>query len=843
MRMRTGLAARPRKTVRLSGFRGTDTQAPPRALDTAHASEAVNILCRGGSICKRRGWEQRLPTLPARADGVFAVPYETGNTLLAYAGCAFYLLTDGTWSRVTVRNTVGGLTQGLREGRICAFGEGAYVYLVGAGIYLRYGKFGDAWEIHTVEPYIPTTTVGISSVASADTARASAEYVNLLTSRRKNTLFGDVGGSSWMLDGAVSQTEPMEIRVETYADGVLYERILQNNPAEDGTKLYDSEGNLVGALEPHTGKITLVTDTVPPGDAPNITVTFSGATGVFGGVSTRGRDLVYSASFGVRFGVGGAEDRLFLGGLSNYPNMTVFSERGDFTYFPDQYTATLGSDTTAVTAMLRLSDDVLAVFKEAGSERDSTVYYLSGEYRSFYGEDGNLLRTLPVFAIRAGAMGESPVNAFAAASLAGDSLILSRNGIFGVDTAKNVTVDARHLSERARCVRSLLSERDLSQAAFGVFGDRLYLALGEGCLVTEAHTKHRTEATGELAYEWWYWEPFPARVFFEWEGQLWFGSTDGRLAVCRGDGYADITRERTEAGELGFDFLRGRMLYGKSLDGRIGEGDRITLLSEGIFAMLLEGAESIEGTRIRAGVNHVHGIRDFGAVYADGAPDSPLREGVPYFIVNPDPVTRTFSLAKTEDGPPIDLTGTPTSLCLYLRLSGRTLTVKEVNAERRSFTLAFSEEMPVLAPVNYFQPAEDGSEESTVPLNPIASIARATDVCAEWVTPPLDFGEPGHKKSLRTVCVCGTGSMRVSAESEREVYRGELCLGGDFSFDGLDFSSLAFTGDFSASAVLTPRLRGFGEVRFRICSDTSSPFSVHEIRAEARILNQQKGVI
>lgn len=834
---------RPRRRVKLSGFGGLDVTTPPACVGAAHATDGKNFLSVGGVLRKRRGWRQAFPKLPERPNGVFVVPHGEEHTLLVYAGTTFYLLVGGVWEKVKVRNTVGGLTETLTDRRILGFAGGEYLYLVGAGIYLRYGCFNGAWEIRTVDPYVPTTTVGISPVGSGDSLRVTKEGVNLLTPIRKNTLFGGKSGSTWVLDGAISTSVALEARATVLRDGALTEVVFTNRPAEGGTKLYAPDGVAAGNVEFDEGRISLAQDTTPAGDSPNITVTFAGAGGFFGEMSEAGRWLLHSARFGCLFGVGGATDRLFLAGARGKENVLFFSAAGDFSYFPDQNTVTLGTDAGAVTAMLRLADGRLAVFKEEGRGTEPTVYDLTGAYRYTYDEDGNLLRSLPVFSIGTGALGECAISQWTVAELGGEGVLLSRHGVFSVEQIKDVATDVRRLSERGYGIRDALAACDLTDAVMWTFGGSLYLSLGEAAFVTDARTLH-TDAAGGRSYAWWRLEHFPARVFFEWEGEMYFGSGDGRLCAVESEGFRDVIYDETSEGELGFDFLRGRMVYSHTLEDRIRAGARLTIHSERVFARLLEGAMKVEGTRIYTFSYQSTTLREWEEVYADFVEEgAALSRGVPYYIVDPDPSVGCFSLSATPGGEPILLTGVDEDIMLYLSLTERPLCIRDVRPTAHSFALAFSDESEILSLVNYFLPdPESGEEESVVPLDPVGRIEDATEVEAVWVTPPLDFGEGTREKTLLSLSVMGRGCFFVGAESATHRGETQIHLGDGCSIAEADAAHVSLTSGVGEAATVRAPIGRFGTVCLSVRS-LEGACEILALDAVARIKNEKKGVL
>lgn len=840
MRLRGDRARRDRRAVEVTDFCGLDLTSSPARVPIAFACDGENFTVRAGVLCKRRGWGQIYPRLPSRVNGMFTVDGEAGETLLCYAGTEFYLLVDGEWMHLPVKNLAGGTSAGDGDRRIFGFSQGGKLYLIGTGLYLCYGCFDGEWEIRTVDPYVPTTTVGIAPVAEGDTARESGESVNLLTPRRKNTLFGGEAGSTWYLDAPVSPSGTVEILATVVREGNLVERRFSNRPDEGGERIYDAEGLAAGSIELATGKLSLGENTDAGGSYPSISVTFSAASGFFGETDTAGRQAIREARMACLFGVGGACDRLFLAGGERYPNVLFFSEAGDFSYFPDVNTVRVGTDAEEIRACLPLGDGTLAVFHTARDTRGATVHYLFGQWREVTGEDGSLLRSFPVFSVRAGAVGECPVNAHAVAELAGERLLLSPHGVYSVELMKDLATDVRRLAERSYGIRASLCGQELAAALLFSHAGRLYLSTGdvEGTVyVTEPSTLARDAGAGSASYAWWRFSGIRACVAGTLGDRLLLGTLDGRI-LCEREDFADRTWEVTRAGELGFDFPHGKFVYGETLDARIRNGQRLRFESEGILARFLSGTSRIEGTRVYADATRSLPLYSFGALYPARVGSGPLREGTPCYLVDPDPVTHSFSLAASEGGEAMDLTGTDPALELYLPISGRELCVRDVDGEARSFLLSLEPSSAPLPPVNYFLPAADGT--SILPLDPIATVTDEREVCAHWELPPMDFGEATAQKTLLSLSFSGVGEIDARVGTLHASSEAGTLLGNDG--DGkTSLVRLTLSSEESESAYRRLHLRRMGRLHIRLSSPRGA-CEIHGVRALARIEHEIKGV-
>lgn len=249
-------------------------------------------------------------------------------------------------------------------------------------------------------------------------------------------------------------------------------------------------------------------------------------------------DVIGRCRFGCIFGTTGNSNRLFLSGNPAFPNVEFWSDSEDYGYFPDLNYNTVGTDISKIVGYARLSDEVLAVFKEK-SGQEPTVYYKSGDYRQSYDDRGNLVYAVTTFPTYAGNTGETIISRRASVNLEDDALILSENGVFGIVMRENVNTEERYMTERSRLInKELTASRELlKRATAAVYKGRYYLSLGDGrVFVADSRYKCSLEGDrGSYNYEWFLFDGIPAVSFGEIDGELYFGTEDGRICMFDGE--------------------------------------------------------------------------------------------------------------------------------------------------------------------------------------------------------------------------------------------------------------------------------------------------------------------
>ena len=162
-----------------------------------------------------------------------------------------------------------------------------------------------------------------------------------------------------------------------------------------------------------------------------------------------------SAKFGATFGLGGNNNRLFLGGNPDTPNIDYHSEINNWTYFPTRKIQLWVA--TPLQGYARLSDSTMVVFKEP-SAQESTIYFRTGVMGVLDGVEQEM------FPRTAGNIGEGLITRHALGTMNGESWMLSKNGVFAIKLGDNITTAERYAVPRSTLINEKLTKHDLSKA-------------------------------------------------------------------------------------------------------------------------------------------------------------------------------------------------------------------------------------------------------------------------------------------------------------------------------------------------------------------------------------------
>lgn len=242
-------------------------------------------------------------------------------------------------------------------------------------------------------------------------------------------------------------------------------------------------------------------------------------------------DRINKATIATKFGASGNVDRLFVAGWDKMREYEFWSEIDNPLYFPDLNYACLGDGDTAIMGWSRINNNQIAIHKNSNGS-DPTIYVQSANV------DNKGKATFP---ITEGPAGSGAISQRAFGVLCGEPLFLSDEGIFATKYVADVATDVRYAVPRSYYINPKLREFDLTDAEAIVFNNRYYLSLGNG-YVLFADGKQEFMIGGnqkyDFSYEWYLWDNVPARVWWIFEGNLYFGTDDGR--ICRfNDGYSD----------------------------------------------------------------------------------------------------------------------------------------------------------------------------------------------------------------------------------------------------------------------------------------------------------------
>ena len=232
-------------------------------------------------------------------------------------------------------------------------------------------------------------------------------------------------------------------------------------------------------------------------------------------------DRVNKCCIGTQYGLNGATDRLFLSGNPDYINHDWFSEQDNPTYFPDTNYSVLGNSKSAIMGY-SIINNYLATHKD---ERET------GQFIIF--REGTLVDDSVIFRIVNTLQGAGAIAKNTFAYLSSEPLFLTRLGVYAI-TAQDVTGEKYGQNRSFYLNGKLLEEDNLENAFAFVYKDMYWLCINDVAYILDGLQPLQTDKTMPYStrqYAGFYRTNLPANCMWEFDGVLYFGTTDGR--VCR----------------------------------------------------------------------------------------------------------------------------------------------------------------------------------------------------------------------------------------------------------------------------------------------------------------------
>lgn len=461
-----------------SKFRGVDFSTDPTLVNDSRSPLCQNLISDlAGFPEKRLGW-RTLFTVEAPINGLFYAVFESGaEKYIVHGGTKLYTFTDAGFVQVY---------DGMNNARSAAFSHGGKLYILDGANYLVAEESGSSIVVTPVSQhaFVPTTVIG----APATGGGTPFEAVNMLTGKRINSMIGDGTSTVFQLDS-------------------------DNIDSVDSVKI---DGVPTTAYTVDLAQGTVTFDTAPAvspagGGIDNVVIEF---TKNVAGYSDRISHCTIAASYGYN-----NDNRFFLSGNPEYQNWDWQSGLDDPTYFPDTGYTKIGADTSAVMGYIK-QYDTMTIIKNS-NEQDAELFLRTATFT-----DDNKV----IFPVKQGAKGVGAVSIAAFSTLRDDPLFLSKEGVFAI--ASSSVNQERVLQDRSFYVNSKLTkEEGLDKAVSVVWNGYYILCVNGHCYVADSRQRTGDSRTEQYSYEWYYWTNIPAVMFLENGGDLYFGTSDGR--VCK----------------------------------------------------------------------------------------------------------------------------------------------------------------------------------------------------------------------------------------------------------------------------------------------------------------------
>lgn len=477
----------------LAGFLGVDFSSSITDIDKRRSPKGYNFVNTNGTIEKRNGYKV-LAYLGQNANinGIWNVDTINGECFVVHCGTKLYEMKTDFSSYTEI---LSGLADRISQGLIIS----SKLLILDGKRAIVYDLLKETDRVNYLDEigYIPTTQIARSPNG---TASQIYETINLLQDSRINLFTSTETDTIYQLD-------------ETDITAVEMVEVLNDN-AEWKVKSAATDYSVDLAKGQVIFKSAI--GNPPVDDRDNVRIKYKVE-------SASNKSQINKCTMVRAYGYAGANNRAFISGNPDYANILMYSYIDDITYFPVENITKLGLGVVPITGLAKLNDGKLAVLKDV-SDTDDTIFYIG--YGTYNGNEA--------FPLEGSSRGEGNISHYAHDILINEPLILTRNGVFALNTVS--LTDERYVYHRSYYVDSKLKQEANLENAIGITNDgKYYLAINDHVYVADSRFKTTSSNSkySNYQYEWYYWTNLPVRVWFVWNGVLYFGDKYGNICQFR----------------------------------------------------------------------------------------------------------------------------------------------------------------------------------------------------------------------------------------------------------------------------------------------------------------------
>jgi hypothetical protein len=491
----------------LTGFLGVDFSSSISDIDKRRSPRGYNFINNNGTIEKRNGYKV-LAYLGQKANinGIWNVDTVSGEFFIVHCGTKLYeMKTDFSSYTEILTGLANTISQGviINSKLLILDGNRAVVYdLLESTNKVKYlDEMG----------YIPTT-----QIARAPNGLASQIYqqVNLMSDSRINLFTSTETDTTYQLDDTnITSVELVEVLNEN-AEWVI-------KKVNDGDYRVDlSKGQVI--FSSAVGKPVI-------DNRDNVRIKYKK-------IIESNKSQINKCSMICVYGYAGANNRVFMAGNPDLPNIISYSHINNITYIPADNTIVAGLEVVPLTGLVRLNDGKMAALKDV-SDTDATLFKIG--YATFNSEER--------FNIEGSVKGEGNISNYAHDTLINEPLILTSNGVFALNTA--TLTDEIYVYHKSYYIDAKLKQEPNLKNAVGISNDgKYYLAINDHVYVADSRfkTTNSNSKYSNYQYEWFYWTNLPVRIWFVWNNELYFGDKYGNICKFRDNSDENRFKDNTK---------------------------------------------------------------------------------------------------------------------------------------------------------------------------------------------------------------------------------------------------------------------------------------------------------
>lgn len=476
----------------LTGFLGVDFSSSITDIDRRRSPRGYNFINTNGTIEKRNGYKI-LAYLGQKANinGVWNVDTISGEFFIIHCGTKLYEMKTDFSSYTEILDD---LKDEVSQGIII----NSKLLILDSKRAIVYDLLSEKDKVKYLDEigYIPTTQIarapnGLLSQAYESANLVQDSRINLFTSNETDTIYQLDQTNITKIDSVEILNDNGEWKTKSITE----------------YKANISEGQVI--FNEAVGKS-------PVDGRDNVRIKFTKK-------SEENKSQINKCNIMHVYGYAGANNRVFMTGNKDYPNIVMYSYLEDITYIPVENVIKIGLETSPITGIAKLNSGKLAILKNV-SDTDSTIFYIG--YATYNGQEA--------FPLEGSTKGEGNISQHAHDVLINEPLILTQNGVFALNTA--TFTDERFVYHRSYYIDEKLKKENNLSKAVGIVNDgKYYLAVNDHVYVADSRFKSNTNNSkySNYQYEWYYWTNLPVKIWFVWNNELYFGDKYGNICKFR----------------------------------------------------------------------------------------------------------------------------------------------------------------------------------------------------------------------------------------------------------------------------------------------------------------------
>lgn len=536
------------------------------------------------------------------------------------------------------------------------------------------------------------------------------------------------------------------------------------------------------------------------------------------------------------FGAEGTPNRLM---MCDGSNTILYSEYRNPLYIGGENTITLGN--TPITAWIKGTETSLYVFKKF-SRQEENLYVIDPQLVTSSNNVYNVNKGEVLYLNKGYSVPESAVNQYCACNLANDILIVSDDGVYGIEMSANVASTERFARSRAEQIKNLLQEEDLTSAKAIVWDNKMFISVNGNVYIADA--RYRATFNGDMSdtfnYEWWFWDNMPVYYWIIINEKLCFVTSDNRICEFY-EGFIDtlqdnvsvtaiddvgvtISKDYAEYNKVQFNGAHKEYINPSDIQGR-GNGLIISNFSK-LYTEINEGD-----------IVYFDYVNEKPNIF----PTDSTEVNTQYIVSEIDLETKEVRF-QTLSGGSVSFLPLPLGYSEYIRVS---------KIADKKYNMVIDTDAADGAS-NTTVKDDDGKTVNLIAYNGVntytATVYKENPVVAVWKTGSYDFGSSLNAKSIERFSI----SFDRSSSKKLKLYyttanRGfpnlikDLKKQNDFDLTNLSFLLFSFDQKFETSYTKNVLVRNFNYISFMLVSDDAEDFAINSISFVYKINRINRG--